>query len=442
MTLGDLKTGKVAVLGMGVNHEALAKYLQKQGVSFQVIDGWKTDAELAERLSGFDIIFRTPGVPFFSKSIQTLKRRGAKIYSQTKLFFDLCQAPIIGVTGTKGKGTTSTLIFKILEAAALRQAHGRKVYLAGNIGRDPFEFIDKLTPNDFVILELSSFQLQDLHKSPHIAVVLKITPEHLDHHQDLAEYIEAKTSIVRFQSASDFAVLSYDSESTRTFAGKTKARIVWNSIKQEVKPGCYATDRKIFLNGEIVAKTAEVALLGRFNLENVTAAIAAAAAAGVTDGTTIKKAISEFRGLPHRLEFIAEIGKVKFYNDSFATTPETTVAALTAFADPIVLIAGGSEKKSDYAELGKKIAESKVKTLIAIGVTGPKIAKLARDAGFAGKIFDTGLNDMEQIIAKANEAADPGDVVLLSPASASFDMFDNYKQRGELFSKFVSKLAK
>src|SRR3989344_2025116 len=293
------KGKKIAVVGLSVEGLDSTRFFAREGALVTCLDR-RTKVELGstyDELTGlgvsfelgdwylshldkFDLIVRTAGI-----SPREFSEYKDKLTSQTKLFFDLCEAPIIGVTGTKGKGTTSSLIFKILEAAALRQAHGRKVYLAGNIGRDPFEFIDKLTPNDFVILELSSFQLQDLHKSPHIAVVLKITPEHLDHHQDLAEYIEAKTSIVRFQSASDFAVLSYDSESTRTFAGKTKARIVWNSIKQEVKPGCYATDRKIFLNGEIVAKTAEVALLGRFNLENVTAAIAAAAAAGVTDGT-------------------------------------------------------------------------------------------------------------------------------------------------------------
>jgi UDP-N-acetylmuramoylalanine--D-glutamate ligase len=260
-----------------------------------------------------------------------------------------------------------------------------------------------------------------LHKSPHIAVVLKITPEHLDYHKDAAEYSEAKTSIVKFQSAEDFAVL-HDSEPAKSFAAKTPAQILWS---------------RDFMKDIDVSK---VGLLGEFNLENVSAAMAAVSAAGVNDKEIINKAISEFKGLPHRLELVAEIGGVKYYDDSFSTTPETAIAALSAFDAPLILIAGGSEKNSDYTTLGKDIARRNIKALLAIGLTGPKIAAAAASAGFEGIIAEKDLKDMQAIVGKASQLAESGDIVLLSPASASFDMFTNYKHRGELFKKFVKQL--
>lgn len=436
MILDDLKNKRIAIVGLGTNNQFLAKYLAARGIAFTVVDNWTSPEELKVKLAGFDILFRTPGVPYFSRPIQSAKARNAVIYSQTKLFFDLCPAKIIGVTGTKGKGTTATLIAKILEKT------GRTTWLAGNIGNDPFEFIDKIKPEDWVVLELSSFQLQDMHRSPHIAVVLKITPEHLDHHQSFQEYVDAKQTIVRFQSAGDFAVLNYDSDVTRNFAAKTKGQILWNSIEQEVKPGCFVKDGKIFLNEIEIMKIQEVGLTGHFNLENVTAALAACAAAGLKNYNLAREVIIEFKGLPHRLEFVSEVKGVKFYDDSFSTTPETAVAAISAFDQPLILIVGGSEKKSDYTALAKKIAESKIKALLAVGLTGPKIAKLARKAGYEGRIYEGIFPDMRSIVERTNEIAVSGDVVLLSPASASFDMFENYKQRGELFKKFVQKLDK
>ncbi len=460
MTIEELKKKKVVILGLGVNHRHLAEYFKIKKTPFKVIGNWQSADELVGKLDNFDIIFRTPGLPYTSQAIKQALDKGAQIYSQTKLFFDLCPASIIGVTGTKGKGTTATLIYNILTTAR------KKAWLAGNIGQDPFEFLDQIQPEDFVVLELSSFQLQDLHKSPHVTVVLKITPEHLDHHQTLAEYIDAKKSIVKYQNEQDFAVLNYDNEETRSFAQITKAKIIWNSTNQEVKPGCYVQDEKVVLNtpltpslsplrgrgrksllrtryggeGETIMDIAQVKLLGRFNLENVTAAVAAVAAVGVTEAEVIRKVISDFKGLPHRLEFVRELKGVKFYNDSASTTPETTTAAVSAFAEPIILIVGGSEKNADYSRLAQTIADSKIKALIPIGLIGPKIAAQARQAGYQGRIVDEKLENMEKIVTKANELALAGDVVLLSPATASFDMFKNYLHRGELFKKFVERL--
>ena len=435
MTIQDLRNKKVAVLGLGVNNRYLADYLRKSGIDFSVVADWKGPDELSEKIKNFDVVFRTPGLPYLSEPIQAVRQQGTLIYSQTKLFFDLCPARIIGVTGTKGKGTTATLIQKILEKA------GRRAYLAGNIGADPFAFLDEVKPDDFVVLELSSFQLQDLHKSPHVAVVLKIVPEHLDHHEDFEEYVNAKKSVVRYQTKDDFTVLNYDSLVAREFANATPAKVFWNSAENEVRPGCYVKNEKILLSGVELMPVSKVGLLGHFNLENVTAACAAVVAAGVADDAAMREVIRDFKGLPHRLEFVRELKDVKFYDDSFATTPETAVAAISAFESPLVLIVGGSEKKSDYAPLAKMIAASKIKTLVAIGVTGPKIAALSREAGYNGKVIDQNLSDMGLIVAAANQAAEAGDTVLLSPASASFDMFANYKQRGELFNKFVKKLV-
>ena len=397
---------------MGVNNKGLAEYFREQGIGFETIDGWESRDELIGKLDNYDVIFRTPGLPYLSRAVQQAKEKGVEIYSQTKLFFDLCPAKIIGVTGTKGKGTTATLIYEILKTNALRpslapvrrsgQAQGQKVFLAGNIGEDPFQFLDKLGKDDWVILELSSFQLQDLRKSPHIAVVLKITPDHLDHHKTFEEYRKAKDNIVKYQKEGDIKIQN----------SKLDPRI----------------------------REDEVGLLGKFNLQNVAAAVAAVKAAGVKDMEVVRKVVRDFKGLPHRLEFVAEKGGVKYYDDSFSTTPETAMAALTAFDTPIILIAGGSEKNSDYTELGKTIADSKVKALLAVGTTGPKIANAAVAAGFKGRIVKGGLNSMEKIVAEAKKLARPGDVVLLSPASASFDMFHDYKDRGELFQKFVKHL--
>ncbi|OGE74534.1 MAG: UDP-N-acetylmuramoylalanine--D-glutamate ligase [Candidatus Doudnabacteria bacterium RIFCSPHIGHO2_01_52_17] len=439
MKLQDLKNKKIVVLGMGINHEKLASHLRKHQIQFDTIEQWKNPDELVTKLEKYQVVFRTPGLPFLSEAVQRVIRRGGRVTSQTQLFFGLCPAPIIGVTGTKGKGTTATLLSKILEMGS-----GRKIWLAGNIGLDPFDFLEKLRPEDLVVLELSSFQLQDMSRSPHVAVVLKITPEHLDHHRDFREYVLAKENIVKHQKNTDFAVVNYDSEVTREFAKFSLGKIFWNSTEEPVKPGCFIRSEKIILADEKreieVMQTGEVRLLGRFNLENVTAAIAAAAAVGVSDPVVIREVVSGFEGLPHRLEFVRSVGNVKFYNDSFATTPETTMAALSAFSEPTVLIVGGSEKNADYTQLGSTIAGSKVAALLPIGKTGPRIAESARRAGYRGKILDRAFGNMEEIVVVANEVARPGDVVLLSPASASLDMFSNYKHRGELFKKFVSRL--
>ncbi len=439
MTLSGLKDKKIAVLGLGINNQFLVEYFKRYGIGFKIFENWEKPEDLIGKIDHYDIVFRTPGLPFLSLPIQQAKKKGVSIYSQTKLFFDLCPCPIIAVTGTKGKGTTATLISKILQGA------GKRAWLGGNVGNDPFEFLESVKDEDFVVLELSSFQLQDLHKSPHVAVVLKIAPEHMDYHQSFEEYVIAKKNIVLHQSERDFAILNYDNEVSRSFSDFSKAKIFWNSRIRKVNPGCFVEGEKIYWNSrgaaEEVSDISEIKLMGKFNLENITAAIAAGTVA-VGDGNfeVFRKVIGEFQGLPHRLEFVRQINGVKFFNDSFSTTPETACAAIEAFDVPLILIVGGSEKKSDYTPLARSIKQAKTKALIPIGVTGPAVAKLARTAGYVGRIIDKPFSNMREIVRDANEIGEPGDIVLLSPASASFGMFENYKQRGELFKKFVNGL--
>jgi len=409
-------------------------------------------------LDKFDVVFRTPGISPLKKQLIKAKKRGVEISSQIKLFFDLCPAKIIGVTGTKGKGTTTSLIYEILKFNQLQIANSKQlkksqVFLGGNIGTPPLMFLDKLTENDIVVLELSSFQLHDLEKSPNIAVILDIKLDHLDYHKNRSEYVKAKKNIVKFQKKDDFVVVNMDYLTSFEFGAVSPAsNILYFSRKKFVDLGAYVRWDKDLKNGKIIlntlektyfiCKTTEVTLKGRHNLENICAAITASFVAGAKINT-IKKIVAKFKGLEHRLEFVNEINGVKYYNDSFSTTPETTIAAIKSFTEPIVLIVGGSEKGSDYSELGKEIVNACVKTVIAIGLTGKKIIKSIKQNNKLTKKqikIIQNCKNMKDIINTAKKEANSGDVVILSPASASFDMFKNYKDRGDQFKDRVKKI--
>jgi len=442
---------KIAVLGLGNENMALIQYLVKHGAndlticdkkaSEDILEYLKTEKTIKSRfgddylkdLEDFELIFRTPGLAYLAPEIQEAKNKGVIISSQTKLFLDKAPAMIIGVTGTKGKGTTSTLIYEMLRNS------GKKVYLAGNIGNAPIEFLDNLDPSDIVILELSSFQLQDLEKSPHISVVLNVGIDHLDVHKNGKEYIDAKMNLVSHQNKDDFACINADYATSLKFADITRAQTYWFSCKLVDRGVWLKNDAEIFLRldktDQKIIETKEIALRGRHNWENVMAATLASALAGANLGA-ITKTVKEFRGLEHRIEPVAEINGANFYNDSFSTTPDTAVAAIKSFHEPIILIAGGSEKNADYTLLGKEIAVSTVKVLITIGVTGPRIKKAALDAGAKAKIIDN-CKDFDEAINASLGEMHPGDVILLSPASASFDWFKNYKERGHQFREKI-----
>ncbi len=400
----------IAILGLGEEGRDVLGWLKtnSRGCKIKVFDKIKeTD------LAGFEIVFRSPGFYRLSPMLIKAEKAGAVITSATKLFFALCPAKIIGVTGTKGKGTTATLIYEILKSS------GKKVYLAGNIGRPMLKLLPRLKPDDWVCLELSSFQLHDLTLSPHIAVVLNVTSDHLDVHKDIREYRLAKTNILRYQQASDYAVINADYKTTKKLAGLTPAKIHW------------------FSRHHLDLDRSRVKLRGEHNLENISAAMIAAGLAGAPKAIIVKT-VYRFKGLEHRLELVRNVKGVTFYNDSFSTTPETAMAAVKSFSEPLTLILGGSEKGSDYRRLGRLIVKSKnVKTLILIGKTAPQIRAAVR--GFSGQMVN-GLKDMRSIVKTAAKISRPNGVVVLSPACASFDMFLNYKDRGKQFKYWVNKL--
>ncbi|HSX08719.1 MAG TPA: UDP-N-acetylmuramoyl-L-alanine--D-glutamate ligase [Candidatus Saccharimonadales bacterium] len=457
-TITDWEKKKVAVLGLGIEGLAVVQFLQRKGASLWILDKNQnntidnnliTQAEklgvhfvfgkdYLSHLSDYDIIFRSPGVKRLLPELLEAEKNGAIITSQTKLFFELCPCPIIGVTGTKGKGTTSTLIFNMLKEA------GMDAYLGGNIGVPEITFLDKLQSSSIVVLELSSFQLQDLDKSPHIGVMLMVTSEHLDHHATLEEYIDAKRNLIRFQTPDDFAVINRDYPASNESDVYTDGKVFYTSRERETENGCFALNRKITVrrNGsdDEIISTSEIALPGKHNLENVCAAVMAARLAGVSKQYIIH-VLKTFTGLPHRLELVSTVNDVRYYDDSFSTTPETAIAAIESFGEPKILILGGSTKGSDFTQLGKIIRESEsIKAIIGIGDEWEEIK--AHIGSLKSQILIIeGATTMKQIVAAASKIAQKGDVVLLSPACASFGMFKDYKERGEQFEAEVLGLA-
>lgn len=410
----NFESKKVAILGYGIEGQDAEKYLVSKGARATILDQ-KMDENYLDDLNDYDIIVRSPGVYRFKPEIVEAEKAGVKITSSIKIFFDECPAKIIGVTGTKGKGTTSTLIYELLKAG------GYDVYLAGNIGKPMLELLSVVNDKSYVILEMSSFQLIDMEVSPHIAVVLNVTEDHMDWHKNREEYIEAKRNIVKYQKESDYAVLNDDYDLPRSFYKDTLAKVKFPSKHNLALP----EGTKFMLRGE-------------HNLENISAAISVARILEISESTIIK-VVENFKGLEHRLELVGTVNGVTFYNDSFATGPQPTIAAINSFTEDETLILGGSDKGLDYSEL-RSVIEKKdnVKNLILIGDMGEKIG-----GGVPGKnIINLGKVSMDQIVKKAFEITPKGGVVILSPSAASFDMFKNYKERGNQFKEAVSNLKK
>jgi UDP-N-acetylmuramoylalanine--D-glutamate ligase len=448
-------TGKsICIIGYGVEGRSSLSFLYQYGAHVTVADvkkksdfspdeikSWESKGitfsfELLPNLSEFDYIVRSPGVPVTILESQNVSKE--KTTTATQLFFDYCPAKIIGVTGTKGKGTTSSLIYEMLKTAGRQD-----VFLGGNIGKPPLDFLNEINDESIVVLELSSFQLLDLHSSPHIAVMLMITSEHLDFHKDVYEYVEAKRNILKFQKTQDHAILNKDYPATNESDLYTDAQLYYVSRDNEVEKGCFVKDNTVILrlNGteEKVINTEEIVLPGKHNWENVCASVIAANLAGV-EIKTIREVLKTFKGLEHRLELVNTVRGVKYYDDSFSTTPETAIAAIEAFEDPKILILGGSSKNSDFTELGKVISESEsIKAIIGIGEEWERIKAQIPNSKFQIPIIEDCKN-MEEIVQKASEIGEVGDVVILSPACASFDMFIDYKDRGSQFKAVVNNL--
>ncbi len=456
----EWKDKKVAVIGAGVEGLSSALWLDKQGANVTMLDKnedtgrgqraegieFKTGKDYLKGLDSYDVIVRSPGVKRSLPEILDAEKQGKIITSQTQIFFNLSPSPIIGVTGTKGKGTASALIYEMLKT------EGLDVRLGGNIGTPPLDFLDKLTLESWVVLELSSFQLEDLKSSPHIAVILMITPEHLgidsvgtaNYHESMEEYVSAKRNIIRNQTDKDYVIINRDYPASLESDVYAQGKIYQVSREREASlDGCFTRQGRVIIRKdgkeEDVIEVSEILLPGKHNYENVCAASMAADLAGVSLGS-IASAIRQFKGLPHRLELVKEVKGVRYYDDSFSTTPETAIAAIEAFENPEILILGGSHKNSDFTELGKVISERQnIKAIIGIGVEWERVKMHLQMANSKWQIVEN-CKSMEEVVQKAAEIAEPGDVVLLSPACASFGMFRDYKERGEKFKQEVLTL--
>lgn len=356
----------------------------------------------------------------------------SKATTSLHIFFENTKTKnIIGVTGTKGKGTTSTLIAKMIEA------QGKKVFLGGNIGKSVLDFVREVQPDDWVVLELSSFQLFKLDRSPHIAVCLMLTQEHMDWHADMKEYLEAKANIFKYQRLDDIAVYFAKDENSKKLANYSSGK----KIPFFEKPGAYVRGDGMIVIGdnkiEIISRS-EVKLLGEHNLQNICAALTAVfEAVGGVDKA--KAVLSSFSGLEHRLELVRSLQGVKYYDDSFATTPDAAIVALRAFKEPKVVILGGSDKGLPFEQLADEVAKSNVRHAIVIGSTSEKISALLKGRGFSA--ITLGLEKMLDIVKVARKLAQPGDVVLLSTGCASFGLFKDYKDRGNQFKQAVLALS-
>ena len=396
----------------------------------------------SEQLGDADLVVRTASLP-----PRNIKTRG-KIWSATNEFFDKCPAPIIGVTGTKGKGTTCSLI-----ASILRQA-GQMVHLVGNIGVPALDVLPKIKKTDIVVYELSSFQLWDLEKSPHIAVVLMIEPDHLNVHTDFADYLNAKKNIRCHQHLGDVCLYhptnKYAQEVAATPLGKSNDAKCGHCdtldfAQRYAIPDddqVYVQDGYFCVQNRQICSTNHLLLPGAHNLENACAAMSAVTELPITvTDEQYAAGLESFTGLPHRLKFVAEKNGVKYYDDSISTTPGSAIAALKAFTEPKVLILGGSDKGADYTELAQEIARQQMRAVIVNGANASEIAEILRKENVSCQIVQLEMATMPMVVETAANQAQSGDVVILSPAAASFDMFKSYNDRGEQFVAAVEKLA-
>lgn len=450
----------IAIIGLGVSNIPLIDYFYEKKAKVTVFDNRSIDKieedvidkiknynfnyffgeDNLEHLKGFDIIFRSPSAMPFIKEFEEEVKKGAILTTEIEMLLKLTPSKTIGITGTEGKTTTTSIIYEILKKS------GHKCFLGGNIGKPIFTMVKDMKPEDFVILEMSSFQLINMQISPQVSLVTNMYPDHLNVHRSLQEYQEAKKNIFLHQNENGIVVLNYDNEVTNSFAKDAKGKVIFFSSKEKLENG-YIYDRedgyiKYSEKGTYIPliHKSEILLRGIHNYENICAALAVTS--DFIDINLAIDAIKNFKGVEHRLEFVREIDRVKYYNDSIGTSPASTIAGLNAFDENIVLIAGGSDKGLDYEEIGKAIVAQNVETLILCGPTAPKIEEATKNAmqNDLNKVTILHVENLEEAVKLAKNRAKPGDVVLLSPASASFDAFKNFQERGNKFKEFVNNL--
>ena len=450
--MNTLKGKRVAVIGIGVSNTPWIERLLQGGVQVMACDKRDRSSfngliEALERngleaclgsgyldqLEGVDVIFRTPGLRPDVPQIARAVAAGARLTSEMETFMELCPCRIIAVTGSDGKTTTTTII------AGLLQAAGYQIHVGGNIGHPLLCEVDGIRPDDYVVLELSSFQLMTMRQSPSVAVITNIAPNHLDVHRSMEEYVDAKRNIFAYQDDQDKLVLNADNEITASFASQARGRVTLFSRRRTLERGVYVRNGRIMANGRAVMDVSDIRLPGEHNLENYLAAIAAVD--GLVSNETILAFAKRFAGVPHRIELVRERRGVRWYNDSIASSPSRTIAGLRSFPQKVILIAGGYDKHIPYDVLGPEITEH-VNALLLTGQTADAIqaSTMAAPGYQPGKPEIYRCGDLRQAVEQADALARPGDVVILSPASASFDQFRNFEERGNTFKQYVMDL--
>lgn len=442
----------VAVLGAGVSNKPLIKLLLAHGVAVTVRDKSAPERFPTELLAQWkekgatlrlgedyledlteEVIFRSPGIMPHTLQLAQAVKRGSVLTSEMEAFFALCPCPVIAVTGSDGKTTTTTIIAGLLKAA------GYKTWLGGNIGTPLLDKVEEMTPQDRVVLELSSFQLMTMPRSAQTAVVTNVAPNHLDKHTDMDEYVAAKKNVFAHQNAGDKVILNYDNAITRSFADEAPGQVTFFSRREDLEDGVCVKDGAIWRKGVRVLGLSGITIPGAHNVENFMAAIAAVE--GLVDDETVRRFAKEFGGVEHRIELVRELGKVRYYNDSIASSPSRTIAGLRSFDQKVILIAGGYDKHIPFDVLGPEVVNH-VKRLYLTGDTAQKIRlAVEQAAGFDSRtlpIVETA--DLKEAVEEAYRTAEPGDVVLMSPACASFDRYKNFMERGEAFKAIVAAL--
>jgi len=429
---------KIAIAGYGIEGKASFRYWNTPQYELTIADERDAVDDLPEgvatilgegafgKLDGFDLVIRTASLN--PAKIMT----NGKIWSATNEFFEKCPAPIIGVTGTKGKGTTASLITSILQAA------GKTVHLVGNIGVSSLEILPIVRPEDIVVYELSSFQLWDITKSPSIAVVLIIEPDHLDVHMDFEDYVAAKANIRRYQGPRDVCIYHPTNEWAKQIAtanqGDSLPPVRYGIADDEQ---AYVKENTFFIQSTPICSVETLQLPGVHNQENACAAISAAYHF-TTDAAHIEKGLANFKGLPHRLEYVTSVNGVKYYDDSFSSATPATKVAVDSFSEPVILIAGGYDRGLDYTEFTSELAKRpNLKHVILLGQTASTLAARLRESGYHSV---SEVDSLSEAVDTASQTAREGDVVIMSPGTASFDMFKNFSERGDTFKEIVRSL--
>ena len=447
----DIRGKNVLVFGSGISGEAAAGLLAEHGAQVILYDGNEklSKDEISTRvpqgtqiilgrfpediLDSLALVVMSPGVPTDLPVVEQMKVKGIPVWGEIELACTYGKGDVLAITGTNGKTTTTTLLGEIMKAAS------DSVFVVGNIGTPYTRIVSETREDSVIVAEISSFQLETVHRfHPKVSAILNITPDHLNRHHTMEAYIEAKERITENQTSEDYCILNYEDEVLRSFAGKTNARVLYFSSRRRLKRGLYLENGWIVLEMEDkipLCSVESLHILGTHNYENVMAAAAMAYAYGVPVDV-IRKTVCEFRGVEHRIEFVAEKNGVAFYNDSKGTNPDAAIRGIQAMNRPTVLIGGGYDKDSTYEEWINAF-EGKVKKLVLLGATREKIADTARRLGFEDIVM---ADTFEEAFEKCVEYSRPGDAVLLSPACASWGMFKNYEERGDKFKELVNQL--